>query len=216
MKIDLHTHSCYSYDGLSSPREMLLVAREKGLAGIALTDHDTTKGWDEALVAAEELKMLIVLGEEIKTERGDILGLFLKEEIKSRRAEEVIKEIRAQGGLVVIPHSFHFFERFCGLEMYKELLDGIEVFNARLPFYRADESALVFAQKNNLAMTAGSDAHYCSGVGYAYTTVKTAENLEEFKAGILEKRSLAEGQKSPLFHLIFPLLGKIKSFINSA
>ncbi len=216
MKIDLHTHSCYSYDGLSSPRETLLVAREKGLAGIALTDHNTVKGWNEALVAAKELNMLVVLGEEIKTERGDILGLFLKEEIKSRQAEEVVKEIKAQGGLVVIPHPFHLFERFRGLEMYKELLDGIEVLNARLPFYDADKSALAFAQKNNLAMTAGSDAHYCAGVGYAYTTVEATENLEEFKAGILEKRSVAEGQKSPLFHLIFPLLGKIQSFINSA
>lgn len=216
MKIDLHTHSCYSYDGFSSPREMLLVAREKGLNGIALTDHNTTKGWDETLITAKELNMLIVLGEEIKTERGDILGLFLKEEIKSRQAEEVIKEIKAQGGLVVIPHSFHFFERFRGLEIYKELLNGIEVFNARLPFSGADKSALAFAQKNSLAMTAGSDAHYCAGVGYAYTIVEAAENLEEFKTGILEKRSVAEGQKSPLFHLIFPLLGKIKSFVNSA
>lgn len=214
MKIDLHTHSYYSYDGLCSPRKMLKAAQAKGLDGIAITDHETSKGWDDARTAAAELNMLIVLGEEIKTKQGDILGLFLKQEIKGKGedAAKVIREIKAQGGIAIIPHPFHPPEQFkADLRGYKDLIDGIEVFNARLPFRGPDKKALACAKENDLGMTAGSDAHYYAGVGYAYTIVEGASSLEEFKQGILQKQTKTEGRKAPLGYLIAPMLGKIKN-----
>jgi len=209
MKIDLHCHSYYSKDGVSSPEKLIKTALKKGLDGIALTDHNTTLGWEEATKAAERLKAVLILGQEQKTKEGDILGLFLKEEIKSRELFQAVKEIKAQGGLVVVPHPFHFPENFKDrLEKYKDLIDGIEVFNARLLFSFRDKKALEFAKKHNLAMTAGSDAHYHGGVGDAYVIADEAENLEEFKKAILEKKIKIEGKKSSLFYLVFPTLAR--------
>ena len=217
MKIDLHTHSYYSYDGYCSPKEMLEQALKKGLEGIALTDHDTTKGWDDALKAAKELNGTVILGEEIKTRQGDVLGLFLKRGTKGKGkdADEVLREIKAQGGVAIIPHPFHCCERFKDdLRKYKGLVDGIEVFNARLPFSKADKQALAFAQENDFAKTASSDAHYHAGVGYAYTIAEEAKSLEQFKKAILERKTKTEGAKAPLAYLIFPLLAKIKNYLK--
>ncbi len=211
MKIDLHCHSYYSRDGISSPKKLIKTALKKGLDGIALTDHDTTKGWPAAIKAAKKLGAVLILGEEIKTKQGDILGIFLRKEIngKGKDAGLVIAEIKKQQGIVVIPHPFHFHEKFRDdLEKYVDLIDGIEVFNARLPFKSADEKALKFARKYNLAITAGSDAHCYKAIGYAYTEAK-AKNLEEFKKAILKKKTKTEGKKAPLFYLIFPLLAKL-------
>ena len=216
MKIDLHCHSYYSKDAISSPEKLIKTALKKGLNGIALTDHNTTAGWEEAMKSAEKLNAVLILGEEIKTKRngktiGDILGLFLKEEIKSREPFEVIKEIKAQGGIVIIPHPFHFPENFKeSLEKYKNLIDGIEVFNARLPFSFRDKKSLEFAKKYNLAMTAGSDAHYYGGTGDAYVIANGAKNLEEFKKAILEKKTKIEGKKSSPLYLVFPTLARIE------
>ncbi len=214
MKIDLHTHSYYSYDALCSPRKMLKAAQVKGLDGIAITDHDTTKGWDDAIKAAKGLNMLIVLGEEIKTKQGDVLGLFLTKEIKGKGedAVKVIKEIKEQGGVAIIPHPFHYGQRFKeDLNKCKDLIDGIEVFNARLPFGGADKKALAYAQENNLTMTAGSDAHFYAGVGYAYTIVEGVSNLDEFKKGILAGQTKTKGSKAPLLYAAIPALAKIKN-----
>lgn len=215
MKIDLHCHSYYSGDGISLPEKLIKTVLKKGLDGIALTDHDTTAGWEEAMKVAEKLNAILILGEEIKTKRngktiGDILGLFLKKEIKSQEPFEVIKEIKTQGGIAIISHPFHFPENFKeSLEKYKNLIDGIEVFNARLPFSFQDKKSLEFAKKYNLAMTAGSDAHYYGGAGDAYVIASEAKNLEEFKKAILEKKTKTEGKKSSPFYLVFPALARI-------
>jgi len=210
MKIDLHCHSYYSKDGICSPEKLIKTALKKGLDGIALTDHDTIAGWKEAIEAAKKLNAVLILGQEQKTKEGDILGLFLKEEVKSREVFQVIKEIKTQGGLSILPHPFHFRENFKGdLEKIKDLIDGIEVFNARLPFLSPDRKAANFAKKYNLAMLAGSDAHFYKAVGDAYTISENVKNLEEFKKAILERKTKIEGKKSSPFYLIFPTLAKI-------
>lgn len=214
MKIDLHCHSYYSNDAVSSPEKLLESALKKGLDGIALTDHDTIVGWKAATTAAKKMGALLIFGEEIKTKRngktiGDILGLFLKKEIKSREPFEVIKEIKTQGGIVIIPHPFHFPENFRdNLEKYAELIDGVEVFNARMPFYFPNKKALKFAEKYNLAMTASSDAHYWREAGDGYTIAEGVKNLEEFKEAIFKKRIKIGGKKSPWYYLIFPALAR--------
>jgi len=210
MKIDLHCHSYYSTDGISSPKKLLETALKKGLDGIALTDHNTIAGWKEAIEIARELNGVLILGEEIKSREGDILGLFLKKEIKSRVPIEIIKEIKEQGGIAIISHPFHFHEKFKGdLEQYKNLVDGIEVFNSRGLFLSVNKKALEFAKKYNLAIVAGSDAHYYKNVGDAYTIGENIKNLEEFKEAILKKKIKIEGKRSPLFYLIIPTLARL-------
>jgi len=215
MKIDLHCHSYYSYDGISSPEKLIKSALKKGLDGIAITDHDTITGWKEALLAAKKLNAFLILGEEVKTKEGDILGLFLKEEIKTKTPLEAIKEIKNQGGIAMVPHPFHFLKKFKGnLETYKNLIDGIEVFNSRALFGN-DKKALEFVKRNNLAQLAGSDAHYHKCVGDAFTIVEGAENLEDFKKGILERKTKIEGKRSSIFYLIFPAIGRMLKFFRN-
>jgi len=218
MKIDLHCHSYYSDDGISSPEKLIKMALKKGLDGIALTDHDTTKGWKEAAEVAKKLNAVLIWGEEIKIKKGgktvgEILGYFLKKEINPRgkSVEEVIDEIKKQGGLAIIAHPYHWIKPFKELEKYKNLADGIEVFNARSQTKKGNQKSFIFAQKNNLAMTAGSDAHHCSEVGDAYIEAEV-KNLEELKEAVLEKKVKIFGRQSPIFVQIFPTLGKLLHF----
>jgi len=212
MKIDLHCHTYYSDDGASSPEQIIKHALKKGLDGVAITDHETTGAWEEALNIGSELGIKIILGEEIKTNKGDILALFIKDQIngKGKDAKWVINEIKKQGGIVIIPHPYHDIEKFKdNLIDYIGLIDGIEVFNGRLPFTMPDKKAFTFAQKNNLAMTAGSDAHHYRGLGKTYTECK-ANTLEEFKNALLNKNSCPVGKKASLSYLVFPTLRRLK------
>jgi len=212
MKIDLHCHSYYSHDGSSSPQKLLEEAKNKKLDGIALTDHDNIKGWEEAKKVAEALGLFLILGEEIKTKKGDVIALFLKKEIKGKGKEPlwVMNEIKKQDGIIIIPHPFHFPENFRDkIEKYKTLINGIEVFNARRILVLQDKKALKFAEKYNFAMTAGSDSHYFKTIGDAYTIVENAKNLEEFKSGIINKKTKTMGKKTPPYYFIFPILTKI-------
>ena len=96
MKIDLHCHTYYSHDAISSPEQLIKQALKSGLDGIAITDHETTAGWNEAIKAGEKLKAKIILGEEIKTNQGDILALFITKQIdgKNKDPKWVINEIK--------------------------------------------------------------------------------------------------------------------------
>lgn len=211
MKIDLHCHTKYSYDASSSIEKIIRYAIKMGLDGIAITDHENTEGWQEALDLGKKLNFLIVLGEEIKTNKGDILGLFLKERINGYKKDPkwVMQEIKKQDGLVIIPHPFHIGEGFKDvLTKYLDMIDGIEVFNARKPSNKPDSKAYEFAKKHNLAMTGGSDSHYYKGIGYTYTECE-ARSIEELKSSILRRKTTVQGKKSPFIYILTPFLAKI-------
>ena len=214
MKIDCHNHSYWSYDGLHSPEQLIISALGKGLDGIALTDHDTAKGWPEAIAAAKKHNAFLILGQEIKTEKGDVLGLFLSREIKSRNFLEAIKEIKEQKGIVVAAHPFHFPEQFQGdIKKYIKFFDGIEIFNSRGPISFFDQKARKFAEESNLAFFGGSDAHSKQMSGNAYTEAE-AVTLDEFKKAILAKKTKAFGKKSNWIYLFVPALARIISLVS--
>ncbi|MDD5696592.1 MAG: PHP domain-containing protein [Candidatus Pacebacteria bacterium] len=211
MKIDLHCHTKHSYDASSDLKDIIKEARKKGLDGIAVADHDNTRAWEEA----KKADFPVILGEEIKTSKGDVLGLFLKEEIKGRKKDPrwVMEEIKKQGGVVVVPHPFHDVERFRDdLENYLDLIDGLEVFNGRRPFSFPDKKAYEFALKHNLAMTGGTDAHYFRPIGDVYTECE-AKTLEEFKQALLNRKTRAKGKKSNLIYFFCPMIEKTKRFL---
>jgi hypothetical protein len=215
MKIDLHCHSYYSNDGVFSPETLIKSALKKGLDGIALTDHNTIKGWQGAIEAAKKFNAILILGEEIKIKKdgktmGEILGYFMKEEInpKGKTVEQVIEEIRKQGGVAIIAHPYHWKKAFKELEKYKNLADGIEVFNSRSQSKKENQKSLEFAERNNLPMTAGSDCHSPFEVGDAFTE-SNAKNTEEFKQDILNKRVKISGKQSPFSCQIYAAIGKI-------
>jgi hypothetical protein len=179
MKIDFHIHTYYSYDGSSSPEEIVEAAIKKDINGICITDHGQIKGAIEAMKYGFDKNILVIPGIEIKTKSGDILGINIKKRIPDGlSAEESIKEIRKQGGIAVIAHPFGWWPwKFKGNE--KEILgaDGVEIFNA-FRFNFSNKKAFRFVEKNQIPFTAGSDAHRAEFVGRGYLEIPK-DNLSE-------------------------------------
>jgi predicted metal-dependent phosphoesterase TrpH len=168
MRYDLHTHSHHSTDGYASPKALIRAAKRKGLDGIAITDHNTIRGGLEGLSYATD-GFRVVVGAEISTERGEVMGLFLSEEIHSRAYEEVVHHIDDQGGLVVVPHPFDT-SRSSSLRITKKdtnSIGAIETCNARCVRRQYDEEARAFANQHNIPQTGGSDAHFLQEIGRA-------------------------------------------------
>jgi hypothetical protein len=215
----MHCHSYYSRDGISSPEALLRQAKKRGLNGIALTDHNNTRGWQRAEKAAIELGLLLIKGEEIKIKEnnetiGEILAYFINQEInpKGKTIGQIIKEIKDQGGIAIIAHPHHWKKPFKKLEEYKNLVDGVEVFNSRSQSKKGNELSLEFAKINNLPIIAGSDAHTTCEIGRSYVEVET-QTLDEFRKAILEKRIEIFGKQTPfIIQALSPLAKTIHFF----
>jgi len=179
MKCDFHIHSKYSYDGVLEPAKIVKIAVKKGLDGIAITDHDTIKGGLRTK-KYETKDFKVIIGSEVSTERGEIIGLFLSEEIESRVAKEVMHEIKVQNGIVVIPHPFDKMRSstFHPTKDYIRFIDNIEVFNSRCVFQKYNTKAAKFAEKYGLSKIAGSDAHFVNEIGNA-GIITEKENIRE-------------------------------------
>jgi predicted metal-dependent phosphoesterase TrpH len=187
MKYDLHTHSKYSRDGWINIEKMIKIAIKKGLSGIALTDHNTIKGALKAKKLESE-NFKVIIGSEISTERGEVIGLFLSEEICSRRFEEVISQIREQDGIIVLPHPFDNI-RGNGIKPNQEdakLVDYVEIFNSRCLLNKYNTQAEEYAKKNGLNGLAGSDAHFASEIGNAGVYIQEDDLRKGFEKGDLE------------------------------
>lgn len=186
MRVDLHTHSYYSKDSASSFEGIASRVRRAGLDAIALTDHDELEG---ALAFQRIAPFPVIAGEEIKTNRGEIIGLFLKERIPPGLSpKETIERIREQRGLVYVPHPF---DRVRGGRIDRDALDRIvdeidilEVFNARNALPRFNRDALEYARNHGALAGAGSDAHTYGEYGHAYVDVAPFSGPAEFLAGL--------------------------------
>jgi predicted metal-dependent phosphoesterase TrpH len=199
MKYDLHSHSKYSSDGFLNPEKIVKVARKRGLSGIAVTDHDTIKGGIEAKkYETDDFK--VIIGSEVSTSKGEIIGLFLSEEIKSNNFYDVIDEIKAQDGLIVVPHPFDELRKSASLkkEDYK-LVNNIEIFNSRCVENKYNKKAELFAKKNNFGVTGGSDAHFANEIGNAGVIIEK----DDIKNAILKNDLQVFGKRStPLNHVL--------------
>ncbi|MGA9139022.1 MAG: PHP domain-containing protein [Methanocella sp.] len=200
LKYDLHLHSRYSPDGTLDVRDIFRIAKKRGLDGIAITDHDTVRGGLEALKLKPE-GLDVICGCEVNTDRGDVIGLFLTEEIRSKEHVSVIEEIHAQGGVAVVPHPFDSIRgsAFWLTDRDAPLIDGVEVVNARCVFRRSNAAADLYAGRFDRARTGGSDAHFGGEIGNACTLIEDGDNIRE---AILGRRTRPFGQlSSPVFHL---------------
>ncbi len=195
-KIDLHTHSFFSGDGVSSPEQLITAAREKGLHGFAITDHNSCDAAaymiEKGLMRADGQPVddfLVIPGVEVTTAEGHLLcvGASLPQagKLKGRPAREVCEIIHEHGGLAIPPHPYDLFRagiRFQTLETLP--IDALEVFNAATTLRRYNRFAFKYAQLRKLPMTAASDAHHYAAVGIAYTIL----NTEDFSVkGILDQ-----------------------------
>jgi len=187
---DLHVHTSYSKDGHEKPETMAKILKKKGFRGMAITDHNTVKG---AFKEYGIENFIIIPGIEISTDRGHLLGLGIKEEIRSRKAEEAIDEIHDKGGVAIIAHPYRIFsgaiKNFEGLNV-----DGIEIFNAR-SFPSQNKRAAKLAENMKKAVTGGSDAHYAWEAGRGYT-IADADSEDEVIEKILKKETKSGGKLS--------------------
>lgn len=210
-RLDLHTHSIISYDGGISLKQYRQLLEQNNF--IAVTDHNEISF---ALNLQKEFGDKVIVGEEIRTIDGEIIGLFLQSKINpGLSVEETIRQIKAQGGLVYIPHPFETQRQglpLVKLGMMADLIDIVEVFNARLRSSGLSKKATDFARDNNLAQAASSDAHGMKGFGSAYTSVlelPTKDNL----VNLLRSATLAK-KRAPLLSYLDPALNKLRKKIN--
>jgi predicted metal-dependent phosphoesterase TrpH len=181
---DLHMHTSWSHDCAVTPEELVAYAQAVGLGAIAVTDHNVFGGALEAAELARGTPLVVIPGEEIKTDgQGEVIGLFLKEEIpRGLSFADTIAAIRAQNGLVYLPHPFdrlHSIPDPATLHRHLADIDVFEVYNARLLFEAYNDEALRFAAKYNLMMGAGSDAHVLQGVGTGAMRMRAFHGPEE-------------------------------------
>lgn len=197
LKADLHIHTAYSSDCATPLENVIARCLEVGINCLAVTDHNTIAG---ALEVKRMAPFTVIVGEEIQTLSGEVIGYFLSEEIPSRLpAEETARRIKEQGGLVCIPHPFDRLRlssmRRQHLETLLPYIDIIEVFNSRVPLSRHCAKALLFAQNHGLLASAGSDAHIAAEIGNAYVEIPEFNHKEEFclalaKGKVVGKRAI--------------------------
>jgi len=204
-KADLHLHTNYS-DGMCSIEQILDKATAKNLSVLAITDHNLISSaiFAKKLVEKKRLGIEIIIGEEISTRDGEIIGLFLKEKIShSLSIEKTIAEIKAQDGLVITPHPNRvlsgFSLSFSKIDQLvkKNLIDGIEIYN----FWDLDPWLPKRRKKHNsswqVAEIGGSDSHHTTTIGSIFTLFpgKTAEDL---RRSIIKKETIAINNASML------------------
>jgi predicted metal-dependent phosphoesterase TrpH/glycosyltransferase involved in cell wall biosynthesis len=186
---DLHLHTNWSHDCQIPVEELLDHAEEEGLGAIAVTDHNVFGGALEAVELARDRDLIVIPGEEVKTaDQGEVIGLFLSEEIpRGMSFGETVEAIRAQGGVVYVPHPFdrlHAIPEPVTLHRHLAEIDVLEVYNARLLFEAYNDEALRFARKYDLTMGAGSDAHVLQGVGTGAMRMRAFDGADEFLASL--------------------------------
>jgi predicted metal-dependent phosphoesterase TrpH len=202
LKADFHLHTKYSMDCRTELEDIVKRCQELGINCINVCDHDAVEG-------AQQLKEMapfkVIVSEEVLTHNGEVMGMFLKERIAGGLSiERAIDSIRAQGGLVLIPHPF---DPLRGLRLSAEefeiivpQVDIIEVFNARCPFGHAANKARDFARDHNLPGTAGSDAHTVGEIGNVLVELPDFNTPEEFLKS-LRVAKITGKRASPFVHL---------------
>jgi len=215
MKADLHIHSLHSDDAISKPETILQTAADRGIGIIAITDHDTTAGWQDFYTLSKNYPVQVVYGQEVKIYReqelvGELLGLFLNKPIISKTTAKVIAEIQSQNGIVSIAHPFS--ERRIEFNAYTEITNwqdiAIEVRNGRSYKQRDNEMAAGLAERLDAPITAGSDAHTPFEIGNVYLEFD-GHSIKDLKSAILHKDVEAGGHSSNALYSLISGLGRI-------
>jgi len=189
---DFHIHSHHSKDCTMPVADILQRAREVGLDVVAITDHDSAEGGLEARELADRYGVRVVVGEEVKTSEGEVIGLFLERTIPGGMSfADTIAAIKEQGGIVYLPHPFdrlHTVPSPAVLRANVADIDVVEVFNSRLAFPGFNELAERFARRYRLPAAAGSDAHVLPGIGTTLCGMDDFTGPDDFARALAESR----------------------------
>ncbi|MBA4155917.1 MAG: PHP domain-containing protein [Gemmatimonadetes bacterium] len=203
LRVDMHCHSRASFDSLNRPEQILQVARSRGMDRVVITDHNEIEG---ARLLHEMDPERILIGEEVRTREGvDIIGIFLRELIpRHTPARETCERIRAQGGVVYLPHPFDVRRAGGGalLKDLADLIDVVEVHNARSWKRGLNARAEEWALSHGKRMGAGSDAHALREIGRGYVEVPPFEpRRDSFLAALTAGRVAGRTVSSPFCHV---------------
>jgi predicted metal-dependent phosphoesterase TrpH len=178
VRVDLHVHSSASFDCPVDPVQVAARCRRLGLSPLFLTDHDTVAG-ALRLSASER----VVVGEEVTTTAGELIGLFLKEEVPAGLTpKEAAVRIKSQGGLIYVEHPYDPFRRHLSedaIETLSDLIDIVEVFNGRSDD-KTNRLAEDLCGALGAAPGAGSDSHSTKELGLVYVEMEDFEGAEDF------------------------------------
>lgn len=211
LKADLHIHTRYSMDCQTPLDKIITRCQELGINCIAIADHGTAEG---ALEMQKIAPFKVIVAEEILTTHGEIMGMFLKETIPGGISpSEAVRSIRAQGGLVNIPHPF---ETIRGSALKDEIINEIagdidimEVLNSRSPFPANTNKARDFAARHHIPGGAGSDAHTILEIGNAYIEMPDFDTSKDFLKSVASGRIY--GKRSGIFVHCFSVWARLKS-----
>lgn len=207
-KIDLHCHSYGSHDGRLQASDVRYMLASGKLNTIAVTDHDNIQA---AMKLRAEFGEQIIVGEEITTSQGEIIGLYLNKLVKpGQTALETVRAIKSQGGLVYIPHPFDHTRRSgVSLEVLDEIrveVDIVETGNGRDYFTKHAKQALAWAEQNNVAMAHSSDAHGPIGWGKTYSVLSESPDRDSL-VELLRQAKFSNG-KVGLIGLLYPAINR--------
>lgn len=205
-KADLHIHSHHSDGAASIPEIMEYVQHHTDLDVIAITDHNTIEGALYAAELADLYDFEVIVGEEVTSEDGHIIGLFLTEAIQpGMSSRDTVAAIEAQGGIAIVAHPFsnQGVFGFFGRNLFADAVNdwafhALEVYNS-LPFLIAANrlAAKVFAGGHGIAATGGSDAHYVQAIGKGHT-IFHGTSAEELRQSILNLETRAASERHGL------------------
>lgn len=214
-KVDLHTHSVASPDGGISSHQYRQILNNGMLDVVAVTDHNTA---EFALELQKELGDQVIVGEEIMSSHGEIIGLYLTATIPGGLSPlDTIRRIKDQGGLVYVPHPFETVRKGIGpgaLEEIAEYIDIMEVCNGRAFLQNRSSQAVVWARLNHVVGAASSDAHGVKGVGKTFSSlseIPTKENL----VTLLEHGVLRTSVPSPRA-LLYPKYHRLRKRLRKS
>lgn len=210
MKIDLHTHSTASKDGGISLGEYKRVLDEKVLDVVAVTDHDRI---DEALMIQEALGSgRVIVGEEVRSLDGDIIGLYLTKLVpRMMSADETVKAIKDQGGIVYVPHPLDRRRAGLSREIVMSILPNIDViegFNARFVGPPGNKGAKALGEELLLPLAAGSDSHSVRELGSTYMEVEKTPKKKNL-VDLVAEAELVSNMVSPS-NFLAPSWNRIK------
>ena len=215
IKADLHIHTRYSGDSDITLEKLVERCSKLGLGAIAVTDHGTAEG--ALALAKQATPFKLIVGEEVDSTEGEIIGLFLTESIPNGLTpEETITRIRQQGGIVCVPHPFDRYRssamQAATLERIAGQIDIVEVFNARTIPAQNMTLPGEFAARHHLPGGAGSDSHAVAEVGRAYVTIPDFNGRDEFLAAMAQAQIKAR-HHSPFIY-VRSLARRIKKLLR--
>lgn len=198
-------HSKYSPDSFNEPKDILKIAKKRGLNGIAITDHRSTKGSLAAKKLNKDPDFEVIPASELMTDVGEVLAYYIQEDIPKLPLDEALDAIKDQGGLASIAHPFSrgLFRKAFNYDVSKiaKRIHALEGWNGRMITPWTNHWAQRVAKKNDLAVTGGSDAHFLTEIGRGYAVFE-----EGFEKALKTRKTRVGGVvRNALFYRIATL-----------